>query len=142
MDNAPTSWVKMKYLFLINSFSVALTFGQAPISKPPSFPPVELPDFNASESNKTVPEPPRRSSQVETIRQAEIDLRHGKEGERVGAAKLLGKYPGSLSSSMLIGALDDQSPLVRRASMVSLYEHFLNGFPVYDKTLIEKIYSK
>ena len=142
MDNAPTSWVKMKYLFLINSFSVALTFGQAPISKPPSFPPVELPDFNASESNKTVPEPPRRSSQVETIRQAEIDLRHGKEGERVGAAKLLGKYPGSLSSSMLIGALDDQSPLVRRASMVSLSEHFLNGFPVYDRSLIEKIYSK
>ena len=86
--------------------------------------------------------PPRRSSQVETIRKAEIDLRHGKEGERVGAAKLLGKYPGSLSSSMLIGALDDQSPLVRRASMVSLSEHFLNGFPVYDKSLIEKIYSK
>ena len=60
----------------------------------------------------------------------------------MGAAKLLGKYPGSLSSSMLIGALDDQSPLVRRASMVSLSEHFLNGFPVYDKSLIEKIYSK
>ena len=112
MDNAKTSWVKMKYLFLINSFSVALTFGQIPISKPPSFPPVAMPDFNASESNKIVPEPPkRRSSQVETISQAEIDLRHGKEGERVGAAKLLGKYPGSMSSSMLIGALDDQSAI-------------------------------
>ena len=60
----------------------------------------------------------------------------------MGAAKLLGKYPGSMSSSMLIGALDDQSPLVRRASMVSLSEHFLNGFPVYDRSLIEKIYSK
>ena len=45
MDNAPTSWVKMKYLFLINSFSVALTFGQSPISKPPSFPQVEIPDL-------------------------------------------------------------------------------------------------
>ena len=142
MDYAPTSWIKMKYLFLINCFLVALMFGQVPISKPPSFPPVELPDFNASDSNTSAPQPPRRSSQVETIRTAEIDLRHGKEGERVGAAKLLGKYPGSLSSSMLIGALDDQSPLVRRASMVSLSEHFLNGFPVYDKSLIEKIYSK
>ena len=26
--------------------------------------------------------------------------------------------------------------------MVSLSEHFMNGFPVYDKSLIEKIYSK
>ena len=132
----------MKFLVFINFFLVALMFGQIPISKPPSFPPEELPDFNASDSNISAPQPPRRSSQVETIRTAEIDLRHGKEGERVGAAKLLGKYPGSLSSSMLIGALDDQSPLVRRASMVSLSEHFLNGFPVYDKSLIEKIYSK
>ena len=43
---------------------------------------------------------------------------------------------------MLIGALDDRGPLVRRAVMVSLSEHFMNGFPVYDKSLIEKIYSK
>ena len=142
MGYAPSSWIEMKFLFFINCFTVAIIFGQVPIQKVPPFPPVELPDSNVSDSNKTVTEPPQRSSQVETIRTAEIDLRHGKEGERVGAAKLLGKYPGSLSSSMLIGALDDQSPLVRRASMVSLSEHFLNGFPVYDKSLIEKIYSK
>jgi HEAT repeat protein len=79
---------------------------------------------------------------METLKTAELDLRHGEQGERVGAAKLLGKYPGSLSSSLLIGALDDQSALVRRAAMVSLSEHFLNGYPVYDKSLVEKIFSK
>ena len=26
--------------------------------------------------------------------------------------------------------------------MVSLAEHFLNGYPVYDKSLVEKIFSK
>ena len=71
-----------------------------------------------------------------------MDLRHGEQGQRVGAAKLLGKYPGSLSSSSLIGALDDQSALVRRSAMVSISEHFLNGYPVYDKSLVEKIFSK
>ena len=29
-----------------------------------------------------------------------------------------------------------------RAAMVSLAEHFLNGYPVYDKSLVEKIFSK
>ena len=72
----------MKFLFSSTFFLVALMFGQVPISKPPSFPPEELPDFNASDSNISAPQPPRRSSQVETIRTAEIDLRHGKEGER------------------------------------------------------------
>ena len=60
----------------------------------------------------------------------------------MGAAKLLGKYPGSLSSMMLVGALDDQSALVRRASMVSLAEQANNGYPLYDKSLVEKVFSK
>ena len=94
MGYAPSSWIEMKFLVFINFFLVALMFGQVPISKPPSFPPEELPDFNASDSNISAPQPPRRSSQVETIRTAEIDLRHGKEGERVGAAKLLGNIQG------------------------------------------------
>ena len=38
---------------------------------------------------------------------------------------------------MLIGALDDQSALVRRAVMVSLSEHFLMDFPFYE-SLIER----
>ena len=99
-------------------------------------------DANSTDSNVTVLPTLQRSSQTETIKKAEVDLRHGKEGERVGAAKLLGKYPSSLTSSILVGSLDDQSALVRRAAMVSLSEHFLNGFPLYDKSLVEKIFSK
>ena len=76
------------------------------------------------QSNATLPIAPRRSSQTETIKNAEYDLRHGEEGERVGAAKLLGKYRNSMTTSILVGALDDQSPLVRRASMVSLSSTF------------------
>ena len=128
-------------IFLLGSW-IMIMFGQVPLAPPPLFNPVETPETNATDSNQSVPQPPKRSSQLETIKKAEMDLRHGEQGERVGAAKLLGKYPGSLSSSSLIGALDDQSPLVRRAAMVSLSEHFLNGYPVYDKSLVEKIFSK
>jgi HEAT repeat protein len=128
-------------IFLLGS-GIKLISGQVPLASPPLFNPLESPETNANDSNQSVPQPPKRSSQLETIKKAEIDLRHGEQGERVGAAKLLGKYPGSLSSSFLIGALDDQSPLVRRAAMVSLAEHFLNGYPVYDKSLVEKIFSK
>jgi HEAT repeat protein len=99
-------------------------------------------DANSTDSNVSVLPTLQRSSQTETIKKAEVDLRHGQEGERVGAAKLLGKYPSSLTSSILVGSLDDQSSLVRRAAMVSLSEHFLNGFPLYDKSLVEKIFSK
>ena len=62
---------------------------------------------------------PNRTSQSETIRKAGDDLRLGEEGSRVGAAKLLGKYPSSFSSKMLVGALNDKSNLVRRAAIVS-----------------------
>ncbi len=116
--------------------------GQIPMAPPPLLNPIQLSENNVTDSNETVSHPPKRSSQLETIQKAQIDLRHGELGQRVGAAKLLGKYAGSLSSSSLIGALDDRSALVRRASMVSLSEHFLNGYPVYDKSLVEKIFSK
>ncbi len=96
------------------------------------------------ESNSSVVKPKEilRSSQSETIQRAGQDLRHVEIGRRVGAAKLLGKYPGSQSALLLVGALDDQSPLVRRAVMVSLAEHASNGYPLYDKSLVEKVYSK
>ena len=132
------SVLQIKMLFLL----VYAMQGQAPQIKLPQIDLSQLNELNATDLNHSVTQPPKRSSQLETINKAGSDLRFGKEGDRVGAAKLLGKYPGSLSSSMLIGALDDQSPLVRRAVMVSLSEHFMNGFPVYDKSLIEKIYSK
>ena len=38
----------------------------------------------------------------------------------MGAAKLLGKYPGSSSLILLVGALDDDSALVRRARLFRL----------------------
>ena len=132
MGFAKTGRFKMKIAgkIILICFFRNIIFGQIPEVKPISPLSFQSTEVNGTDANQSVPMPPKRSSQSETIRKAEIDLRHGKEGERVGAAKLLGKYPGSLSSSMLIGALDDQSPLVRRAVMVSLSEHFLNGFPV------------
>ncbi len=98
----------------------------------------------SQDSNASVVKPKKilRSSQSETIQRAGQDLRHVEIGRRVGAAKLLGKYPGSQSALLLVGALDDQSPLVRRAVMVSLAEHASNGYPLYDKSLVEKVYSK
>jgi len=94
-------------------------------------------DMNASEKKG-----PMRTSKMETIRKAGNDLRSDEEGLRVGAAKLLGKYPGSGSALLLVGALDDQSALVRRAAIVSLTEQANNGFPVFDRSLLEKVFSK
>ncbi len=104
-------------------------------------------DFNSSanqylESKKSTDLIPKRSSVLETIERAGADLRNEDVGIRVGAAKLLGKYRNSRTSVLLVGALDDISPLVRRAAMVSLAEHASNGFYIYDKSLVEKIYSK
>ena len=86
--------------------------------------------------------PVKRSSESETIHRAGEDLRSLEVGKRVGAAKLLGKYRTTQASLLLIGSLDDESPLVRRAAMVSLAEHASYGFVVYDKPLVEKVYSK
>lgn len=94
--------------------------------------------------NATIPKNPvpRRSTESETIERAGQDLKNQEIGRRVGAAKLLGKYRNSRTSLLLVSALDDESPLVRRAAMVSLAEHASNGFMVYNKSLVEKIYSK
>ena len=101
--------------------------------------PIVSSDANTS-TDKPVQAP--RSSQSETILRAAKDLDHLEVGRRVGAAKLLGKYPGSQSAFLLVAALDDPSPLVRRSVMVSLAEHASNGYPLYDKSLVEKVYSK
>ena len=99
----------------------------------------EMKDLNSSSIVNVVP---KRSSIAETIERAGKDLTNSEIGRRVGAAKLLGKYRSSGTSVLLVGALDDESPLVRRAAMVSLAEHASNGTVVYDKSLVEKIYSK
>ena len=95
-----------------------------------------------ADNNSTIPKNPvpRRSTESETIERAGEDLKNQEIGRRVGAAKLLGKYRNSRTSLLLVSALDDQSPLVRRAAMVSLAEHASNGFMVYNKSLVEKIY--
>ena len=97
-----------------------------------------------ADDNSTIPKNPvpRRSTEAETIDRASEDLQNQEIGRRVGAAKLLGKYRNSRTSVLLVSALDDESPLVRRAAMVSLAEHASNGFMVYNKSLVEKIYSK
>ena len=140
MDFSKASGVEMK--LIINSVFLISLYCLCPGQSPDVQSTLNLNVGESLDSNTSETIPPKRSSQSETIRKAEVDIRHGKEGERVGASKLLGKYPSSLTSSILVGALDDQSSLVRRAAMVSLSEHFMNGYPLYDKTLVEKIFSK
>jgi len=134
------SWVEMIDLRFLISCTLFLVCGVLYGQEPKL-----LDDLNVSEeseNNETIAITPVRTSQSETITQAGEDLRFGKVGERVGAAKLLGKYPSQYSSAMLVGALDDQDPLVRRSAMVSLTEHARNGFPLYDTALVEKVFSK
>ena len=98
---------------------------------------------NQTDNNQTeVTLPAMRSSIDNTLNQASQKLKSSKVEERVGAAKLLGKYANAQVSLLLIGALDDSSELVRRAVMVSLVEHFNNGAPIYEQALVEKIFSK
>lgn len=138
-------WSAMNYIqyFLIFSFLSIAVFGQnapAPVIIDES----KLNSAAITDGNVTsaIPIPLKRSSEQETIARAGENLRSSDVGKRVGAAKLLGKYRSSLSSHLLIGALDDSSPLVRRAVMVSLAEHASYGFVVYERPLVEKIYSK
>ncbi|SVE12362.1 uncharacterized protein METZ01_LOCUS465216, partial [marine metagenome] len=116
--------------------------GQAPPGSIPLDPSLSIPDSSESNETASKPEEPARSTQSQTIMRAGQDLRHVEVGRRVGAAKLLGKYPGLQSTILLILALDDKSPLVRRSAMVSLAEQASNGYLIYEKSLIEKIYSK
>ena len=100
-------------------------------------------DNNLSKNspNISAPNPPVRTSMNRTLEDASRKLRSSHIQDRVGAAKLLGKYPGGDSALLLIGSLDDSSELVRRAAMVSLVEHFNNGAPIYEQPLAEKIFS-
>ena len=145
VDFKETGWIKMKFfLYLTYSFTFlfSLSGQELPLvstgieSNGTSVP------INSGDSNSNTNSVTQRSNIVETIERAGADLQNTDVGRRVGAAKLLGKYRNSRTSLLLVGALDDESFLVRRAAMVSLAEHASNGFLVYDKSLIEKIYSK
>jgi HEAT repeat protein len=125
----------------ILSFSLVWAQASSPLL-PPTSTGIDSPEVADLNGTLVKPAEIRRSSQSETIIRAGKDLTHVEVGRRVGAAKLLGKYPGSQSSFLLVGALDDKSPLVRRSVMVSLAEHASNGYPLYDKSLVEKVYSK
>jgi len=148
VGNASSSRLEMNqiYYFLpLIGYILLVSWVWAQESSPlPSPPATGIDSLGSSDSNGSLvkPAPIPRSSQSETIIRAGKDLRHVDVGRRVGAAKLLGKYPGSQSSFLLVGALDDKSPLVRRSVMVSLAEHASNGYPLYDKSLVEKVYSK
>ena len=118
--------------------------------KPPLLPPgvsiFPAPETNATvpsvDTNSSQPTKPVRSSQAQTIQQAGRDLRHVEENVRLGAAKLLGKYPGLNTAALLAMALDDRAPRVRRAAIVSIAELYSNGYYLYEKSIVEKILSK
>jgi len=85
---------------------------------------------------------PVRSDLDKTLDEAEKKLGSSIVGERVGAAKLLGKYPNARGTYLLLSGLDDESALVRRASIVSIIEHFDSGQSMYDRAIAEKVFSK
>lgn len=137
--------MKKASLHLFSLVGCFLLGGWAQVPSPFLSPPAtgdQSEDLSDSNDTDAKPAEVLRSSQAETIRRAGKDLGHVEVGRRVGAAKLLGKYPGSQSVLLLVGALDDQSPLVRRSIMVSLAEQVSNGYPLYEKSLVEKVYSK
>ncbi len=139
--------LRKAFVLLTASSAAFVVVGQ---KVPPSLPPGIIisprPESNAivplPEGNASQPAKPVRSSKLQTIEQAGRDLRHVDEGVRLGAAKLLGKYPGSATAAYLVMALDDRIPRVRRAAMVSISELFTNGYYLYEKPLVEKILSK
>ena len=146
MGYQEAGWTKVSYkvniftLFLLTCLLAIL--GQALGDQPLNGIPLAMEKAGLKDQNDSGPIPPVRTSQSQTIQKAGEDLRQGEEGARIGAAKLLGKYPGTTSSILLVGALDDSSALVRRASIVSLAEHSSNGYPLFDRSLLEKVFSK
>lgn len=86
--------------------------------------------------------PSARSTKIETVERAGLDLGDPKEGVRLGAAKLLGKYKTTASLAFLTNALDDPSVRVRRAAVVSFSEFLLDGFFINDRSYLEKFLSK
>ena len=75
-----------------------------------------------------------------TLNNAAVKLKSAKLEDRVGAAKLLGKYPGNDAGLMLIGALDDPSELVRRAALVSIVEHLIMGLQFINRHSLKKYF--
>ena len=146
MGYQEAGWTKVSYkvniftLFLLTCLLAIL--GQALGDQPLNGIPLAVEKAGLKDQNDSGRIPPVRTSQSQTIQKAGEDLRQGEEGVRIGAAKLLGKYPGTTSSILLVGALDDSSALVRRASIVSLAEHSSNGYPLFDRSLLEKVFSK
>ena len=132
--------------FLMVSWAASVVWGfQVPPPLPPGIIVPSARESNASlrpDANATHPAKPLRSSKLQTIEQAGRDLHHVDEGVRLGAAKLLGKYPSSATAAYLAMALDDRIARVRRAAMVSISELYLNGFYLYEKPIVEKILSK
>ncbi len=132
--------------FLAAFAAVSVSWG---FQIPPSLPPgIIVPSPRESnvtvlpDANATLPIKPLRSSKLQTIEQAGRDLHHVEEGVRLGAAKLLGKYPSPATAAYLAMALDDRAARVRRAAMVSISELYLSGFYLSEKPLVEKILSK
>lgn len=72
---------------------------------------------NACSQDESLPE-----EFVKTLSRAREDMLSENEQRRVGAAILLGKYTFTQSQQLLFTALDDASPAVRRAAVVSLRE--------------------
>ena len=146
MGYQEAGWTKVSYKVNIFTFFLLTClfaiFGQAFGDQPLNGIPLAVEKAGLKDQNDSGPIPPVRTSQSQTIQKAGEDLRQGEEGVRIGAAKLLGKYPGTTSSILLVGALDDSSALVRRASIVSLAEHSSNGYPLFDRSLLEKVFSK
>ena len=146
MGSKEAGWTKVSYKVNIFTFfpltCLLAIFGQALGDQPLNGIPLAVEKAGLKDQNVSGPISPVRTSQSQTIQKAGEDLRQGEEGVRIGAAKLLGKYPGTTSSILLVGALDDSSALVRRASIVSLAEHSSNGYPLFDRSLLEKVFSK
>ena len=144
MDHKKAGWFKMIVkLLVLFLFVLGVSLkGQIPISSVQSEAKIGDGADILEGNSSSILIPAKRSSEEETIARAREDLKNNEVGRRVGAAKLLGKYRSKTTSMLLISALDDTSALVRRAVMVSLAEHASNGFYIYDKILVEKIYSK
>lgn len=65
-------------------------------------------------------------SEAQTIARCLADLRAPSEEARHRAVLLLGKYHAPAARSALVAALDDASPLIRRAALVALAEDHLD----------------
>ena len=75
MDYSQADWIKMKanLIFVSIIFLNEIVHGQIPPAGISGALPVE----EITESNAALPIAPRRSSQTETIKKAQYDLRHG-----------------------------------------------------------------